>query len=168
MQKEPRKRLNQARRPEIRFDFLTAVENPGQRLARLLAEIVEHRGLTHAGDGAERRATLRLRSLALDVFHRVLFERNARTPPLLGTIVDQALLANVDESASRAAVPGVGDSTRDVLLKAVEMRKRKQRSFELPETVVNILLGGRERFQLSFMVVQNSDRAGEPQLTGAR
>ena len=54
---------------------------------------------------------------SLQIAHVVLLERNRRTATLLRAVVHQSVLADVEIATSRPAVPVVGGSGNQVLLK---------------------------------------------------
>ena len=60
-----------------------ALDHAGKRAARVFAESVEHRGLVHAGNGAEGSARLRARGLAFQVIVGVLLKWDPRMAALL-------------------------------------------------------------------------------------
>ena len=102
-----------------------AVEDSLQSFSRTRAEVVEHRYLMDTRDGAERRAGFAAVSLALEVLACIGFERNGGSAPLLRTVVHQAVFADIKESATGAAIPLVRQAAADVLLKMIEVGKRK-------------------------------------------
>src|SRR5688572_27614493 len=59
------------------------------------APVVKHRHLLDAGDSAEFRARLFSVKLMLQVFQRVLFERDAGESALLRAIMDKAVFADI-------------------------------------------------------------------------
>ena len=63
-QEQPRQRPDSRWRTKAGIEFSATVQNARQRFARLLTEIIEHRRLVNARDGAERGTTFRLCSLA--------------------------------------------------------------------------------------------------------
>ena len=99
-------------------------QNPGQRLAGLLAKIVQHGGLMNAGYGAKRRAAFGTRRFTPQVFHRVLFQRNPWLAPLLGAVMHQAS-SQMYRNRPPARHARRSESLADVLLKAVEMGERE-------------------------------------------
>ena len=54
--------------------------------------------------------------LTANIGDRVVFQRNSRVTTLLGTVVDQAILADVEVTRARAATPLVGAALGDVVL----------------------------------------------------
>src|SRR5207248_4465796 len=70
--------------------------------------VVEDADLMHALQCAGRGAPLFRIVLALEIFHRVLFERNAWIAALLRAPVNEAVLADVEVARSGAAAPFVG------------------------------------------------------------
>jgi hypothetical protein len=75
----------------------------------------------------------------------------------------KALFADIEEASSGATVPIVGEAPADIFLEAIEMCKREQRRLEPTEAFIHALLLGRERFQLSSVIMQDPDGAGEAQ-----
>jgi len=121
----------------------------------------------NARNCAEWRTALRPRRFAPDIVQSVLIERNAGPATLLRAVMHEPVLADIQEPAAGAAVPVIGQSSPDVLLKMIEMRERKQTGFEAPETIIHIPLLRRERLKLAAMIVQNTDGAGEAEFAGA-
>src|SRR5262245_47699369 len=80
-------------------------EEPGQCLSRVLPQSVDRRHLVHAGDGAIRGARLDGFVFALEVFTRVVGERNGRVTALLRTVMNQPVFTDVQVAAARAAMP---------------------------------------------------------------
>jgi hypothetical protein len=81
-------------------------EKSSERLLRLLAELIDHRNLVHAGYRAEGCARLHALVFALEILTRILLQRNARSAALLRAVV-QAVFADVQVAAARAATPVV-------------------------------------------------------------
>src|SRR5487761_1848835 len=79
----------------------------------------------------------------------------------------QAILADIQETASRPAVPIGRDSAADVLLEAVEVGERKEQCLQSAEPVVDALMLRGERLQSAGVIVQDADRAGEGKLAGS-
>src|SRR5579863_6593295 len=121
----------------------------------------------HAGNGAERRARFGSRGFAADIVDVVIFKRDTGMAALLGAIVHQAVLTNVQKASAGAAMPVVGETAADVFLKMVEMGEGEQTGFQLAKTIIDGALVGRERLKLAAMIVQNSDGAGESEIAGA-
>src|SRR5215469_2534658 len=76
--------------------------------------------LVHARNGAVRRARLLGEILAPHVLPGVLLKRNAGITALLGAVVHQAVLADVEITRPCPAAPLVGTSERNVVLKPVD------------------------------------------------
>src|SRR5579864_8857409 len=81
-----------------------------------IAPAVDDRGLMDTGDRAVRSAGLFGEVFAADILDAVLLERNARIAALLRTVVNQAVLADVQISAASAAAPPVIGLARDQIL----------------------------------------------------
>ena len=73
----------------------------------------------HAGNGATRRASFLGHKLALALLVGIFQQRNARITPLLRTIMNQAVLANVQIPCAGAATPIVLQSLCYVVLKLI-------------------------------------------------
>ena len=87
-----------------------------------MAPVVEDADLVDALERAVRGAPLLGHVLALEIFHRVLFERDAGVAALLRAPVDQAVLADVEVASAGAAAPLVGLALGDCVLEPVEAR----------------------------------------------
>src|SRR5215475_10145870 len=79
--------------------------------------------LVHAGNGAVRRAGLLGEILAPHMFPRVLLKGNAGIAALLGAVVHQPVLADIEIASARPAAPLVGARERNVVLKPVDARE---------------------------------------------
>src|SRR5262249_55276936 len=99
----------------LRKIFGAKVEGPLGR-----APVVEHRHLLDAGDGAEFRAGFFGVKLALQVFARVLFERDAGKAALLRAVMDEAVFADVQVTRARPAAPVVRPAVSQVLLELIQ------------------------------------------------
>src|SRR4030095_1632079 len=79
-------------------DTFSTLLFPGHLLGSLLriAPIVEDADLMNALERASRSAPFLRVVLTIEIFHRVLGQRNARIPTLLRTPVDQPLFTNVE------------------------------------------------------------------------
>src|SRR5580704_15305345 len=120
-QENPVQRFEERRRLETRVDRAVPVEDSLESLPRTRTEIVKHRHLMHAGDRAERCAAFGTSGLALEVVVRVGFEWDSGMPALLGTVVHQAVLADIKEAPAGPAMPLVGQPAAGVLLKMIEV-----------------------------------------------
>ena len=87
------------------------------------APIVEHSDLVNAGDGAVRGARFFRIELAVAALGGVLGERDARIAALLRTVMDEAVLANVEIARAGAAAPIVFAARGDIVLKRIHARK---------------------------------------------
>src|SRR5215472_8945213 len=88
-----------------------------------IAPVVHVSNLVHAGDSAKRRATLLRKVLAANIGQRILGKRLGRKTALLGTVVHEAVLTHIEITRSSAAAPGARAAVRDIVLKAVDLRK---------------------------------------------
>src|SRR5262245_56688786 len=70
-----------------------------------VAPVVEDADLVNALQRAGRRAPLLGLVLAIEVFHRVLVQRDSRVTALLRTPVHQTLFTDVEIAGARAAAP---------------------------------------------------------------
>src|SRR6476659_7574573 len=97
----------------------------------------------HAANGAERRAALQLMVSTPQMPRPVLLQGNTRVPPLLRTPVDEAVLTDIEVTASRAAVPFVRPPICQVLLKPVvggDVERRASERHQLVEDRPLVLL----------------------------
>jgi hypothetical protein len=105
------------------------LDDAGKRFAGMRAELIQHSRLMDAGNGAKRRTAFGFRRFANQVFPCVLFQRNGRISALLGTVVHQSFLANVQEPAAGRTMPRIGKTPNGVVLEGIEMREREQARF---------------------------------------
>src|SRR5439155_7193126 len=125
---------------------------------------VDHGDLLHAGDRAARGAGLVGKELVLEVGWCVLVERDGGVAPLLRTVVDQPVFADVEVAAAGAAAPVVGFAERYIPLEIVEPRVGGlAHSHDLEK---DLLLALAQRLELPRTVVQDSDRARQAQRQG--
>src|SRR5437870_10716148 len=80
---------------------------------------VDHGDLLYAGDRAAWGAGFAGEELVLEVGRCVLVERDGGVAPLLRTVVDQPVFANVEIAAAGAGAPVVGFAQRESLLAIV-------------------------------------------------
>ena len=78
--------------------------------------------LVHTGDGATGGATFLGQKLAADIGYGVLFQRNSGIPALLGTVVHQSVLADVEIASAGAAAPVIRLAIGNVVLEPVHSR----------------------------------------------
>src|SRR5450755_4880238 len=71
--------------------ILGSIDDACQDFTGMGSKLVEHRGLVHAGDGAEGRAAFFLGAFAQKVFACVLFKRNRRMAALLRAVMNQPI-----------------------------------------------------------------------------
>ena len=77
------------RRRVVRNDLIRLCrKKTAKRLARMVSELVNHRNLVHARDGAKWRARLYRMKFPFKVFRAILIEGNSRHTLLLGAIMD--------------------------------------------------------------------------------
>src|SRR5215475_948626 len=113
---------------------------------------VHRRHAVDAADRAVRRAPLRREELALDVFDRVGVEGHAGKTALLGAVVDQTVLADVEIPGAGAAPPLVRLAVGELLLKirnpGIEVLEHLPRSVDCGRhVVVDLALLRTERLQ---------------------
>src|SRR5262249_5383099 len=135
----------------------------GQNLSRVLPDCIEHSRLLYARDRAIGRTGLLDRRLALQIRARVLCERYAGMAPLLRAIVDQPILADVQESSASAAVPAIREALRDVFLEAIVLREGEHLLAWFQQLAIDVQVFRSQRKELPAAIMQNSYRAGEPQ-----
>ena len=87
------------------------------------AEEIQIGNLVNARDGAKGSARFLGNVFALNVFHRVGFERFGGETALLRAIVDQAVFAYVQIARTSAATPIARFAIGDIFLEVVEARK---------------------------------------------
>src|SRR5918911_3296953 len=87
-----------------------------------VAPVVQDADLMHALQGAGRGAPLLRAVLALKIFHRVLFKRDAWIAALLRAPLNKAVFADVEVARSGTAAPVVRLALGDAVLKPVEAR----------------------------------------------
>src|SRR5271154_360239 len=84
---------------------------------------IHHGDLVDAGNGAVGRATLLGEEFALALSGGVFGERDARVAALLGAIVHQAVLADIEVARSCAATPLILATRGDIVLESVHARE---------------------------------------------
>src|SRR5262245_49905457 len=92
----------------------------GSHLGRIklrISPMIDDGYLLHTPDGAGRGTGLLGEILALDIGKCVTLQRDSRIATLLGTVVHQAVFANVQVTGAGAASPVVGIASSQVLLK---------------------------------------------------
>src|SRR5262249_50816459 len=141
------------------------------RLLRTPPEI-HRRHAMHAADRAIWRARLRCREFPPDVLDRVAFERYPWITALLRTVVDEAVLADVEVARAGAAAPLIRLAVRQVVLKAANPRIEILEDLPGPvdrrrHFVVDLALGRSERLEAPRAVVDDADRGGEAQFARA-
>src|ERR1700674_348930 len=108
-----------------------------------------------AGNREIRGTGLFCQELAADIVHRGFLKRNCGVAALLGAIVHQTILTNVEITSTRAAAPLIGASLRNVVLEGVDPREAAL--LHGLHLVVHALLFLGERLQLSTAVVNDAD-----------
>src|SRR5205085_11810932 len=111
----------------------------------------------HALECAGRRAPLLRVVLTLEIFHRVLFERDAGCAALLRAPVNQTVLADVQVARTGAAAPFVRLTVSNGVLKPVEARVVAVAEFL--DLLKNLFLTFTQRLQCSVVIVYDADRA---------
>src|SRR4030095_17262237 len=101
----------------------------------------------------------------VQVFARVLFERNAREAALLRAIMDQAVFADVQIARARAAAPVIRPTVGQVVLKLVQPSELLLAA--PPQLFVDLFLDAAERLQLAAPVVNHAERRAEAEFYGA-
>lgn len=103
--------------------------------------------------------------LAADVFTGVFEERHAGIAALLGAVMDQALLADVNVAAAGAAAPINGLAQRDIFLEPGEVGEAA------PSEILKLAVDGEflftERFKLAAAIVNDADGATEAEFERA-
>ena len=126
------------------------------------APVIGHRHLLHAADGARRSAGFCCPEFPPDVIERVFGQRSAGITALLGTVVDEAVFADVQVPGPRAAVPVVWPSLGEILLEPV------QAGISAAAVTANLTIDAffpvGKRLQLTGTVVDDSERCGKTQL----
>ena len=102
------------------LDQALAAGRDGAGLRR--APVVDVADAVDAADGAVGRAAFGGQELALHVGGGVFGDRHAGVAALLGAVVHQAVLADVEVARTGAAAPVVGPPLRDRFLELVELR----------------------------------------------
>src|SRR6266568_1185008 len=125
------------------------------------APIVQNADLLHARNRAHWRAKFSRKKLAPPHLRRVLLQRDPRITPLLRAPVHQAVLANVQIPRARPAPPVILPPARHVMLKLVEPRERPLA--QRHDLFEDLDLSRPQRFQLPVVVVNDPDRARQPQ-----
>ena len=87
------------------------------------APTIEDGDLMDAGNGAMRRARFFGVVLAVAAFGGVFRERNSRIAALLGTVVHQSVLADIEITRAGAAAPSVFASGGDIVLEGIDARE---------------------------------------------
>src|SRR5262249_29748487 len=133
------------------------------RLSSLRASPEIHRrDAVHAADGAVRRARLRRAELAADVVDGIGFEGNGRIAPLLGAVVHQAVLADIEVTRAGPAAPFVRIAVGEVVLEAADARVEVLQHLAGTvdggrDVVVDLALHRAERLQPAGAVVDDPD-----------
>ena len=85
-----------------------------------ISPVVEQRNMLNALNSASWRTGLEGVIFVIQMLLCVLFQWDARVPPLLRTIMDQAIFADVKVAAAGPAAPVARNPARNVFLVAVE------------------------------------------------
>jgi hypothetical protein len=118
-----------------------------------------------AGNRATRGAGFLGEELAMALFVSIFRERDAWVAALLGAIVDQAVLADVEVARTRAATPVVLAASGDIVLELVDAGERA--FAERHDLLEDFLFAGTERLELAVTVVENANSGGEAEFDGA-
>lgn len=103
----------------VRFAGAVGVGRDGLRAA----PIIQHGDLMNARNRASRRAAFLCFVLALAPLRRILVERDPRISALLGAVMNQAVLADIQVAGARPAAPIVFASSGDIVLEGIDSRK---------------------------------------------
>src|SRR5579863_4417766 len=116
---------------------------------------IEDGHLMHAGNRAMRSAGFLSNVLATDVLQGIFLQRNPRIAALLGAVVHQTILADVQVTRPSAAAPLVRASLGDIVLEAIDAGEAAL--LHRLHLVIHPLLFFHEWLQLSTAVVNNAD-----------
>src|SRR6185369_4547395 len=116
---------------------------------------IKNRYLMHARNRAMWGARFFRDVFTADVGGCVVFQRNSWVAALLRTVVNQAVLADIEVTRAGAASPLIRAPLRDVVLESVDAGETAL--FHGFDFLVNLLLFVVEWFQLAAAVVNNSD-----------
>lgn len=128
------------------------------------APVINVADLVDAADGAVGSAAFFGEEFSLDVGGLVFGERNARVAALLGAVVDQSKLADINIACASPAAPVVGLAVGDGFLEVIEARVAAAR--ELTNLVPHGAFGFAEGLELARAVVDDADGRGEPEAQG--
>lgn len=128
------------------------------------APVVNVAYLVDAADSAVGSAAFFGEEFALDVGGLVFGERNARVAALLGAVVDQPKLADIDIAGTGPAAPVVRLAVGYGFLEVIEARVAAAR--ELTNLVPHSAFGFAEGLELARAVVDDADGRGESQTQG--
>jgi hypothetical protein len=105
-----------------------ALDYARQGFSRALSKSIEHRCLVNARYGTEGGTLFSDSGFPHDILAPVMLQRDAGTPPLLRTVMNQAVLADVKKPAAGSAVPIVRQTLEKVPLKRVQVGEREKPS----------------------------------------
>src|ERR1700688_3013257 len=103
--------------------------------------------------------------LAPQICDCIFLQRNAGMNALLGAVVHQPILANIEVAPASAAAPLIRTAKRDVVLKGVNAREAA--FLEILHLVIHTPFFVVQRLYLPGAVVNDSDRRTEAQLQRA-
>ena len=129
------------------------------------APVVEHSDLVNAGNGAVRGAGFFRVELAMAALGAVLGERDAGIAALLGAVMNQTILANIEVARAGAAAPIVFAARGDIVLERIDTRERTLA--EAHDFLENLALVRRKGLELAVAIVNDADRRGESQFNGS-
>jgi hypothetical protein len=104
----------------------------------------------------------------LQVGTGIALKRYTRAAALLGTVMHQPVLTDIEKAASSAAMPAIRQTLRDVPLETVVLREGEHLPVRLEKVLVNRQVIRAEGPELAIAIVQNAHRAGESELARAR
>jgi len=109
-----------------RITLSLALDYSRQGFSRALPKSIEHRCLVNARDGTEGGTFFSDSGFPYDILAPVMLQRDGGTSPLLRTVMNQAVFADVKKPAAGSAVPIVGQTLEKVPLKHVQMGEREK------------------------------------------
>lgn len=87
---------------------------------------------------------------------------------LLGAVMNQAIFADIEESATCRAMPLIRQCSYDVALETIMMRKGEQPAAQAHDALVDAGLDAVQGFELPGTIMQNADCAAETEFARAR
>src|SRR5262245_50416043 len=132
-----------------------------------VAQLVNLGDSVHAPDGAERRAGFDLVVFPSQVGGAIALQGNCRMTALLRAPVHQAVLADVEIPGAGAAMPLVGPTEGEILLKAVVVCEGERRLPKANRLFKYRMLHLVKKAQTTGPIVNDADGCREPELVGA-